>query len=308
VCRTRDDGFVLVVFTNSLPDVAGILSFATVRGGSAMASEPYGSIDTMTALVATETVVLVLLALLVVGLLRSHAEILRTLHDLGVGPDHELDLTASSAPAYAPTGGSTTSPDRARVAFDVQGVTPSGDAAVVGVAGAPRQVLLAFLSSGCSTCQTFWDALHDGAARRLPGDLRVVVVTAGDDSESPSAIAERAPADVPVVMSSQAWHDYDVPGSPYFVHVDGPSGRIVGDGTARTWPQLVGLVEDALGDRAERDRRIRSDREARTARRRRSGAAREARADAALAAAGIRPGDPTLYGPVADPPDRPLDA
>ncbi|HEY7135634.1 MAG TPA: hypothetical protein VIB48_11250 [Acidimicrobiia bacterium] len=264
----------------------------------------------MTALVATETVVLVLLALLVVGLLRSHAEILRTLHDLGVGPDAELDLTAASASAstYAPAGGDGTPPDRARVAFDVQGVTPSGDAVVVGVHGAPRQVLLAFLSSGCTTCQTFWDALRDGAARHLPGDLRVVVVAAGDDRESASAIAERAPTDVPVVMSSQAWHDYDVPGSPYFVHVDGPSGRIVGDGTARTWPQLVGLVEDALGDRAERDRRIRADRDERTARRRRGGAAREARADAALAAAGIRPGDPSLYGPVADPPDRPVDA
>ena len=38
-------------------------------------------------LLAVETVVLALLTLLVIGLLRSHAEILRRLHDLGVDLD-----------------------------------------------------------------------------------------------------------------------------------------------------------------------------------------------------------------------------
>ena len=38
----------------------------------------------MTVLVALQGVVILLLAVLVVGLLRSHAEILRALHDLGV--------------------------------------------------------------------------------------------------------------------------------------------------------------------------------------------------------------------------------
>lgn len=260
----------------------------------------------MTVLVAAEAVVLVLLALLVVGLLRSHAEILRALHDLGVGPDSDLDVSSpvSFAPSGPAPGAGAAAPaaDRARAALDVEGVTPSGERTVVGVDGAPRQILLAFLSSGCSTCQTFWDALGDGQADGLPGDIRVVVVTAGADRESPAAIVARAPSTVPVVMSSQAWDDYQVPGSPYFVHVDGPSGRIVGDGTARTWPQLVGLVEDAVGDRAEHGRRTRAEREARTERRQRNGAAREARADAALAAAGIRPGDPSLYGPVTEPP------
>lgn len=39
----------------------------------------------MTAVVVVEGVVIAVLALLVVGLLRSHAEILKRLHDLGVG-------------------------------------------------------------------------------------------------------------------------------------------------------------------------------------------------------------------------------
>ena len=45
----------------------------------------------MTALVAIETVVLVLLAIAVTGLLRSHGEILRRLHALGVGLDPDAD-------------------------------------------------------------------------------------------------------------------------------------------------------------------------------------------------------------------------
>ena len=43
----------------------------------------------MTAVVMIEAVVIGLLSLLVVGLLRSHAEILRALHDLGVNLDEE---------------------------------------------------------------------------------------------------------------------------------------------------------------------------------------------------------------------------
>ena len=43
----------------------------------------------MNVLVAIESVVIVLLAILVVGLLRSHAEILRRLHELGAGIDHD---------------------------------------------------------------------------------------------------------------------------------------------------------------------------------------------------------------------------
>ena len=39
----------------------------------------------MTALIVVEAAAIVLLGVLVVGLLKSHAEILRQLHDLGAG-------------------------------------------------------------------------------------------------------------------------------------------------------------------------------------------------------------------------------
>ena len=44
--------------------------------------------------------------------------------------------------------------------------------------------------------------------------------------ESLSDLVAMAPEGVDVVLSSQAWRDYEVPGSPHVVFVDGPSGRI----------------------------------------------------------------------------------
>src|SRR5215212_5814831 len=55
----------------------------------------------MLVLVVIESVVLALLALLVAGLLRSHAEILRTFHDLGVGSDPDA---LARAGAQVPVG------------------------------------------------------------------------------------------------------------------------------------------------------------------------------------------------------------
>ena len=52
----------------------------------------------MTVVVVVEAAVIAVLALLVMGLLRSHAEILKRLHELGAGLD-------ASAPTAAPAGG-----------------------------------------------------------------------------------------------------------------------------------------------------------------------------------------------------------
>jgi hypothetical protein len=88
----------------------------------------------MTALVAIETVALALLALLVAGLLRSHAEILRALHDLGVGiGDPSAPDTPASLPPR-PTPAPTRSPGA--WAADISGRTPAGDVVALAVAGA----------------------------------------------------------------------------------------------------------------------------------------------------------------------------
>ena len=40
---------------------------------------------------------------------------------------------------------------------------------------------------------------------------------------------------------------FGVPGSPYFVYVDG-TGRIVGEGSAATWPAVATLMGQAQSD------------------------------------------------------------
>jgi hypothetical protein len=225
----------------------------------------------MTALVMVETVLLVVLVVLVAGLLRSHAEILRRLaqRDDAGGP-----LTG---------GGGIPSPPRGqRSAAElspapITGSTPSGDAIALAFDGAgSRPTLLAFLTSGCSTCAGFWETLGEP---RLPAGVQTVIVTHGAERERPARLRELAPDAIPVVMSAEAWEDYRVPGAPYFVLVD---GVVRGEGVATTWHALASLVADAIEDQ----------REAQNAD---AGTLRARRVDETLAAAGIGPDHPSLY-------------
>ena len=227
----------------------------------------------MTALVVALAVAVLLLAVLVAGLLRSHAEILKALHELGAG----LELDRAEGPVdvtiegvRAPRRSST-----AETADAISGETLEGEAVALSLT-AGTDTLLAFLSSGCTTCGAFWEAFAE-AELDVPGGARLVVVTKSLDEESPSALQARAPRAVPLVASSSAWEGFGVPGSPYFVYVDG-TGRVVGEGSAATWPAVRTLMGQAHADDAHRRGRL----------------SRQGRDDAALAAAGIRPGDPSL--------------
>jgi hypothetical protein len=215
----------------------------------------------MVAVVSVETVLLVILVVLVAGLLRSHAEILRRLG----APERSVPPPASTpgrADAAAPT---------------LAGSTPDGDAVSLAFDGAGRSpTLLAFLTTGCTTCATFWETLGE---RRLPPGVQTVIVTHGSEREQPAKLLSLAPDGVPIVMSSAAWEDYAVPGSPYFVLVD---GAVKGEGMASSWKALASLVSDAIEDE-------------RVAAPPRGGGPRAERIDEVFAAAGIGPDDPSLY-------------
>lgn len=217
----------------------------------------------MVVLVTLLAVAVGLLALLVAGLLRSHAEILRSLHELGV----DLDPGASGrGPALA-------APTRAAGATiaDISGQDPNGAPQHLAVTGVAHSTLLAFLSSTCLTCRDFWEAFGD-TSLVVPNDARVIVVTRGVEAESPGAVRKLASPLVHTVMSTEAWHDYNVPGAPYFILVDGARGAVVGEGTSTTWERVQQLMGQAVLDTNER-RTIDDD----------------------LRAAGIEPGDPSLY-------------
>lgn len=245
---------------------------------------PPGS-SLLTYLVAAETVVLVLLAVLVAGLLRSHAEILRRLPADGegaaAGGEDSLPEIQIASPPERDEG--------ALPATDIAGATLEGDAVQVALTAGPR-TLVAFLSSGCATCQTFWDAMQPAVRQPLPGEARLIVVTKDSAYESPSKLRDLAAPDVPLLMSSEAWEQYSVPVAPYFVHIG--DGEILGEGSASGWSQIVSLFRDAIFDADQAERRAPGGDGARS---RRGAGDRLRSEDQVLASAGITSGHPSLY-------------
>ncbi|HUG83138.1 MAG TPA: hypothetical protein VMM13_01170 [Euzebya sp.] len=239
----------------------------------------------MGVVVALLAIVVALLAVLVVGLLRTNAEVLRALEGLGAGLEQggpgARRRTDSDPGPSAKTG---------RPALDLVGDTLDGGSQSIRVVGVEHDTLLLFLSSGCLTCRSFWDAMREAGGLGLPTRIRVVAVTNDLDAESPSELAELIPArGVVTLLSSRAWVDYEVPGSPYAILVGGTEGRVIGEGTGGSWEQVANLLAQATGDLAY----VGED----TTPTRKAGRdmAVERDTDAELLAAGIRPGDPSLY-------------
>lgn len=224
--------------------------------------------------------IVLLLGLLVAGLLRSHAEILRKLDSLGAGVDagdhphgeeHRLTL--------APTR------DRVGQAPDIAGLNPDGEPVVVSASVGSDPLLIAFLSTSCSSCTVFWENLD--RPTQIFGDRRhrILITTLGETEESPTRAQSLARGDADVVMSTQAWQDYDVPGAPYFVVVD-PKDGVIGQGSAMTFDSLQQFLVDSTNDR-------RWDRSRRLGRRVDLDDAKQV--DEELRRAGIEPGDKSLY-------------
>jgi hypothetical protein len=258
-------------------------------------------------------IVVGVLALLVIGLLRSHAEILRALHDAGISldPEREHDHDAAGGRGAGRTGAFGTSPSgtptftsdtpptirttegvpepagaTGRRAVDIAGITPNGGTRTVSVAPSDQATLLAFLTTGCATCADFWGAFAEGV--ELPPDTRLVVVTQGPETESPADVAAMAAPHVLTIQSSEAWDDYGVPVAPYFALVDGRRGIVVGEGAAASWDRVRTLLDRALADAGYAGGQVR----------RRDlllGKGRTERVDRDLARAGLAPGDPRLF-------------
>jgi hypothetical protein len=223
----------------------------------------------VTVLVACETILLALLVVLVAGLLRSHAEILRRL-----GPPDEARSDGPGPLPEPPSVITTHAP------ADVVGTTLDGDAVKVSLGSSAPATLIAFLTSGCAVCGNFWDDLKRGRPAELhgSGDLRLLVVTKDSSHESPSRLADLRPDEVPVIMSTAAWRAHRVPAAPYFVFVAG--GLVRGEGSATTWKQIASLMRDAEHDARHANA---------------NGNERTDRIDDVLQESGIVPGHPSLY-------------
>jgi hypothetical protein len=258
----------------------------------------------MVALVLILAFVVLLLGILVAGLLRSHADILKSLHDLGAGVGdpsssgsdehgHLPDGHPSSSAVHVPfTVGPPLPGERDSVsAPTIAGVTPSGDALAMTVTGHDTLTLIAFLASGCSTCADFWEALRRPHDLGLPDGIRLLVVTKGPELEIPAEVRAKAHERLSVIMSTEAWGDYEVPGSPFFVLVDGKAGCRIGEGVAQHFGQVAELVRRAEADVRSFGVGSRS----KTFADGLDGPARESANDEELLTAGIHPGHRSLY-------------
>ena len=223
----------------------------------------------MTLLVVLLAVCVGVLSVIVFGLLRTHAEILRALDRAGVPLDGSNRATSVS---LSPTPmGAVADTDIA----DIVGTVPSGGPVKIALGG-HHHTLLAFLSSGCRTCAAFWEAFADPALVLPGGDTRLVIVAQDPQHDSVARLVDLAPAGVRLVCSSSTWQQLEIPGSPYFAMVDGRTRRIVGSGSATSWDQVRGLLAQAVEDAHLASEGFSS-------------------VDDALAAAGIGPGHPSLY-------------
>ena len=229
----------------------------------------------MLTLVIIEGIVILLLTVLVAGLLRSHAEILRTLDRLGAGDEGSANRGGVTlGPTRRSTGSAATDA--------IVGATLDGGSRTVALTGSRGYVLAAFLSSGCSTCRAFWSSFDKDLDLPHP-DIRPVIVTKDAAEESVSDLRTLAPRDVPVLMSSEVWDAFRVPGTPYFQLIDTADGSVLGEGSAANWSRLLDMIRRSIGD------------DGATPTLRRNTAERMIDSDDELRRAGIAPGDDVLY-------------
>ena len=248
----------------------------------------------MTALLVVETVILAVLCVLVAGLLRGYASVLRRLHQLDGGEAAPAAPPFRTAPGIvSPSDGQPGQQsqqiegrDEWAAAHDIDGVTLRGEIVSVRTVGVPHDTVLAFLSASCEGCAGFWHELAEGGWN-APGGSRLLVVTRGADAESPSVLSQLCPPEVDLVMSSQAWTDYQVPGSPYVVVTDGQTGRVKGEGSGVSFSQVGGLIRQSIDDGRHPAMAPKPDADRR----------RERDIDRILLNAGIGPKDPSLFGP-----------
>ena len=203
------------------------------------ATSPEGTgVHPMTALIVVETVILLVLCVLVAGLLRAYATVLQRLHALDGG---EAAASSGQAPPFRTVGDIIAPPvdlpppggrDEWPPAHDISGEGLTGEIVSVRTVAVPHDTVLVFLSSGCAGCTGFWEQLADRPRRRRDGRPADRGGHQGPGRrERRLCWRELCPPGVDLVMSSTAWADYEVPGSPYVVVVDGHTGRVKGEGS-----------------------------------------------------------------------------
>ena len=147
----------------------------------------------------------------------------------------ELPMDNPSLAAAGPGGGDL---------VDVRGVSVWGEPAGYSLESPARPTLVAFLSTTCGVCLGLWERLRDEGLDGVPA----VVVTKDPDVEHQHVALSLADGgSLPVVMSSEAWDDYEVPGSPYFLVVGGEPATVLAESGASSWDAVRSLAHQSVG-------------------------------------------------------------
>lgn len=202
----------------------------------------------MTSLDVALVTAVVLLTVLVAALLRSHGDSLRRLElverRLARAEKRDRREPAPATPPPVPAQVVAEEPDGDAV--DIRGTGPAGEPVTIALEESSSPTLVAFLSTGCGTCTTIWTRLRDeGLAEVAPG-VRPVVVVKDARYEDPEAVRRLADgSDLPVALSSEAWVDYEVPGSPYLMLVSPRPGSVVAESSVHRWDDVVAMARRA---------------------------------------------------------------
>jgi hypothetical protein len=149
--------------------------------------------------------------------------------------DHMVD---PAVPQFMPEGD----------AVDIRGVDADGSPVTIPLESAEAPTLLAFLSTSCGTCTSLWTRLRDEGLDDVAPGVRPVVITKDAEYEDPDRVRDLAgTASLPVVLSGEAWNDYEVPGSPYLMLVAGRPASVVAEGSASRWDDVAAMA--ALGSK-----------------------------------------------------------
>jgi hypothetical protein len=196
-----------------------------------------------------EIVGLGLLAALCVGLLRTNASLTRRVDALEIAAERtrrrqsagsRTETSQESTMESSVGGGADDDDEGGLVSLD--GTSPDGRPLSVDLQGDDPQ-LIAFLSTSCGICTSLWERMQSGALAAESPQLRSVVVTKSASLEDTDRVQELTGAgDVPTVMSTQAWEDYEIPGSPYFLLVGGDPRDVIGEGPVSGWADLSAIV------------------------------------------------------------------
>lgn len=185
-------------------------------------------------------VAVALLAIVVVALVRAQAITSRRLALVERRLLREQRRTDTRIDEEAPMPTSVPAPSGDDL-VDVRGVTVDGEPIEYPLETLDQPTLVAFLSTTCGICLGLWEKLRDEGL-----GLPTVVVTKDPAVEKVDVARDLVgEASLPVVMSSEAWADYEVPGSPYFLVVGGDPGTIIAEGEASTWDAVLSLARQA---------------------------------------------------------------